>query len=176
MTKQEVIEVFVEKKSNASLFNDLMRCLQQAPLKNLSLISFYNRSGFSKQRLKSLIYDVKKAWGIKDAEIKKAAKPKEKPVLSKELQFKLAEVDLDQLNYNDQLKPIAAEVAKELDHTFLNQKKSTLLDFLKEKKSEYGLKEPKPVKQKNPEPEANQDQNPETENNQNQKPETENDQ
>ena len=168
MTKEQVIQLFVDKKSNESLFNDLMRALQQAPLKNLSLVSFYNRSGFSKQRLKSLIYDVKKAWAIKDADIKKVSEADKEPVLSEELQQKLAEADLEKMNYNDELKPLAAEIAKELNYKFLNQKKDTLLGFLSQKKSEYGLNEPA----KDPE----SDQNSETENNQDKKPEADKDQ
>lgn len=161
MTKQEVIQLFVDKKSNESLFNDLMRALQQAPLKNLSLVSFYNRSGFSKQRLKSLIYDVKKAWAIKDADIKKISEADKEPVLSEKLQQKLAQSDLDQMNYNDELKPLAAEIAKELNHKFLNQKKDTLLGFLSQKKSEYGLNEPAKDPEEDQKPEDNQDKKPE---------------
>lgn len=166
MTKQDVINLFIEKESDQSFFNDAVRALQKAPAKNLSLISFYNRSGFSKQRVKSLAYDVKKAWNIKDAEIKEANAPEPVAELPDELKEELAAADLDQMNYNKEIKPLAATVAKALNHSFTNQKKATLVNFLQQKKSEYGLNEVLEDQETEKEQEAEQEAEQETENEQ----------
>ena len=52
-------------------FNEAFRLFQKVPGKSLSLERFYNQSGFSDANLKNIIYDLKQAAEISDADIRK---------------------------------------------------------------------------------------------------------
>jgi len=144
MTKQEVISILNSKGSDQSKFGRLILALQQAPVKNLASVSFYNRSGFSAQRFKTLVYDVKKSYGITDGDL--SAKPKAAPKApepkkdSKEIDL---EVDFEALDYHKELRPLAADVAEATGDEPASQKKADLIAFLEQAK-----KEPSPTEKK----------------------------
>lgn len=141
MTKQEVIQLITNGGSGPSYYVSLKNALAQAPAKNLSLISHYNRQAYSAQRLNTLVYDVKKAWSIKDADLKAAPKAEAKQKLKPEAKSKVnsedwTSLDLSSLDYRKELKPLAAQVAEQSGDEPKSQKKADLIAFLKEKKSE----------------------------------------
>lgn len=71
--KIEVLNYFKSlPKSLEEQFNTAFQLFRKCPAKSMSQLTFYNRAGFSKNNLKSLHYDLKKAAGVSDAEIKAA--------------------------------------------------------------------------------------------------------
>lgn len=77
MDKNEVINLLKDQEKNPrEKFSLLVMALNSAPHKNFALVSHYNRSGFSSARLKSLTYDVQKAYAITDAQLKRFEKKK----------------------------------------------------------------------------------------------------
>lgn len=82
MDKNEVINLLKDQeKSPREKFSLLVMALNSAPHKNFALVSHYNRSGFSFARLKSLTYDVQKAYAITDAQLKRFEKKKAVKIL-----------------------------------------------------------------------------------------------
>lgn len=138
MTKQEVIERLKAKQTDSQKFMALLLALQQAPNKNFTLVGSYNRKGYSPSQLKTLKYDVKKAYNISHTDLSaKATKTESKPKYDKEEIFKnLVEVNLYKLDYHKGLKPLAADLAERLGGEPKSLRKADLIDFIEEKKSD----------------------------------------
>jgi len=139
MTKQDVISILNGTQSAPAKFSQLVQALGVAPVKNLASVAFYNRSGFNAQRLKSLIYDVKKSYGISDSDLSAAPKAKPKKEQPKKEEKINLEVDFSKLNYHKELKPLAQQVAEQTGDEPKSQKKADLIAFLEEKKAENEL-------------------------------------
>jgi len=158
MDKKKVINKIKDAELNErQRFSALIPALSSAPRKNLSLTAHYNRSGFSKDRLKSLIYDVQKAWSISDAELRNAvfvvkkgkkAKKSKKADLGKEDETQTEEekanalqqaneelkaLDLEKAGYHE-FKGLAFTLAKLLDVELQDKTSATLSAFLAEQK------------------------------------------
>lgn len=69
MEKSEVVQIINGENSEKQKFSELVMALSKAKYPNLSLVSHYNRSGYSKSNFSTLLYDVKKAFGIKPADL-----------------------------------------------------------------------------------------------------------
>lgn len=70
--KKLVLEFFANlPQAKEAQFNEAFRLFQKVPGKSLSLERFYNQSGFSDTNLKSILYDLKQAVEISDADIRK---------------------------------------------------------------------------------------------------------
>lgn len=143
MTKQEAIKILKSDQSPSQKFMALLMALQQAPQKNFVLVGSYNRRGFSPNALKSLKYDVKKAFEIKDSDLTEKVKAIKDESLNadvkidkEEVQKWLLEADLENLNYNKELKPLASDVSKAFGGEPESQKKVDLMAFLQQKKSD----------------------------------------
>lgn len=146
MTKDEVVKIINSDLSDSAKYGALTQSLNKAPVKNLSLVNFYNRSGFSKARLKTLEYDVKKAFNISKADLSAKVDPKSaksKPVDAENTEDVQTDFDIQvalnadfaSLNYHKELKPLANDVADFLGEELKSQKKADLIAYLEEKKS-----------------------------------------
>jgi len=143
MTKEDVILILNDSSSDKSKFSRLIPALQQAPIKNLANVSYYNKAGYSAQRFKTIVYDVKKSYSITAADLsafQKVEKSKPEGKTAKAttpLDLKTAlDVDIHALNYHKELRPLANDVADHLGEELESQKKADLIAYLEEKKSE----------------------------------------
>lgn len=140
MTKDEVITIINSDLSEPAKFGALTQALNKAPVKNLSMANFYNRSGYSKARLKTLEYDVLKAFSISKADLSSvvSSKPKAKnpkPEAKSDFDIETAlDVDFSTLNYHKELRPLASDVADALGEELESHKKADLIAYLEEKK------------------------------------------
>ncbi|MDC7994457.1 hypothetical protein [Altibacter sp. HG106] len=67
---EQVIKTLVSVMDDKKRFNELLRHFMSHKYRPESQARFYNKAGFSKDRLKQLEYDVKKLYGIKDVDLK----------------------------------------------------------------------------------------------------------
>lgn len=153
--KQKVIEVLANKDLNPKQkFNELLNLYREHRAHVPQTMRYLNSVGFSPINLKNLEYDIQKLYEIKDVEIaaakapqaeapktkapkaKKAKAPKGEAPNSKEepttTEGEEDEVNYDALSYQD-LKKEAAKRAAETNEAPADQKKATLLEYLKKK-------------------------------------------
>lgn len=144
MEKTKVLEVLRNNDSPQKQYNDLLQLFMKHPHHGPSLAKYYNASGFSKANLDTLKYDIKQTYGITDAEVrnfvpeKKAEKvnlEKASEELNNALGEQLLKIDVDQLDYHKELKPLAIALANSRDIELRDMKADTLRDFLNEEKS-----------------------------------------
>src|SRR5690606_14358644 len=143
MEKSKVIEVLHRNEEPQKQYNELLQLFMKHPHHGPALAKYYNASGFSKTNLETLRYDIKQTYDIADKEVRefvaeeKAEEKKvaEAPKLTEaEISEKLS-VDLDSLDYNKELKPLATEISNALGHEIPNYKKETLQNYLKDQKA-----------------------------------------
>lgn len=80
MDKSTVISLLKDdKQDKRNKYSMLLMALNQAKNKTLSLLAFYNRAGFSQKNLKSIEYDVKKAFGITTSDMRQSKETDSKP-------------------------------------------------------------------------------------------------
>ena len=74
--KEKVIE-FLQNvpKDKSEAFNGAFELYRKSPLKNNSIERQLNRSGYSKENLNQLLFELQKSYGIKDKELYKTIKP-----------------------------------------------------------------------------------------------------
>lgn len=79
--RQKVITFFSSlPKAPEDQFNEALLLYMKSPVPNPGLIRSYNQQGYSAQRLKELLYDLKKAYDVKDSELViKKARPIQQP-------------------------------------------------------------------------------------------------
>lgn len=154
--RDQVIATLADKSLKpAKKFNALLGLFRTHPQHPVSTMRHLNAAGFTPMNLSHLEYDIKKLYGVNDADVssatvsevatKKAKKEKKTnpkvaklaPVKEKTKQETPASkegmaVDYDALSYND-LKAAAAELASKTGEAPVDQKKATLLEYLKKK-------------------------------------------
>lgn len=138
--KESVIAVLASHpKSPKERYKALVEQLKDLPGATPSQKRFYNAALYSPVNLSSLEYDLKKLCGIIDREVKNmvlANKQDAKELdvvveLPEELKAKLQDLDIENANYNTDLKPIAKEITEALGVEPESQKKVDLIAFIK---------------------------------------------
>lgn len=125
-------------------FNALLQSFMQHPLKPGAAARHYNSAGFSKERLETLIYDVKKVYEISDVQLREFNPEPEKErgikivgagntqdAFVTEALKELLDADLENLDYHKELKPLAANVANELGEQIDSFKTEDLKNYLR---------------------------------------------
>tara|TARA_R100000306_G_C4373305_1_gene140904 strand:- start:1013 stop:2182 length:1170 start_codon:yes stop_codon:yes gene_type:complete len=146
MEKKKVIEALNKNDEPQKQFNELLQLFIKHPHHGPSLAKYYNASGFSKENLQTLKYDVKQTYGITDAEVRALAE--EEKALKKKQEKELAEIklkvkitedlskfDFENADYRKELKPFAVEVSNALGHELPNMKTETLVSYLQDQKA-----------------------------------------
>ncbi len=156
--KQEVIAVLANQELNPKQkFNALLTLYREHRAHVQQTMRYLNSVGFSPINLKNLEYDIQKLYEIKDVEIAEQKAPKAEAPKSKKGKAKRAkapkapktetpamgtkttttEIDEDAINYDalsyQDLKKEAAKRAAETGEAPADQRKATLLDYLKKK-------------------------------------------
>lgn len=140
-TKNEVKEVLVTSyASPKEKFNAILAIFLKLDTVTEAQKRYFNAAGFSPNNLDALQYDIKKLCGIKDTELVSAKKDVKKevaptPTIPVEAQTVIDTVDLNSLDYNKELKPLAKAVAEVLQVELPSQKKVDLIAFLEELKT-----------------------------------------
>lgn len=147
--KKEVIAVLQDaNKKPHEKFNAAMKLLRKSPFHNVMVLRAYNNAGYTPQNLKSIIYDLQKAFGISDKELRLRVKVVGMNTDENEysdLQNQLLNSVLEDLDYHKELKPLASALAEETETELADFKKETLLNFLQEHKSVLTTPAPKEV-------------------------------
>ncbi len=168
MEKSEVVKIMLSESSEKQKFSELVMALSKAEHPNLTLVSHYNRSGYSKSNFSTLVYDVKKAFNIKASDMRVVTKKEKVDVATSEASTeevnsievnaeeviaeevstektdlelaneKLAEIDLSSANYHQEIVPLANELAQLLNLELPGKSKAVLVSFLEEQKKSLG--------------------------------------
>lgn len=136
--KVEVIEAIVSlAKQPKERFKKLLQLLLDSPKSTPGQKRYYNSAGFSPARLSSIEYDLKKLYSISDKDLHKAAKTRKlnNIEVTKELPdtllLKYKDLDIDNADYNKELKPLAKTLSELLDKKPESNKKLDLIAFIK---------------------------------------------
>lgn len=123
-TKEQVVQALKSDEPLKEKFNKLLELFLKHPGKPAGAARFYNSSGFSKERLKSLSYDIQKLFGITSKELTVRLVETMKPVKSNAVK------GLKDLDYAKELKPLAIKMAKENGDTLTSMKKADLIAYV----------------------------------------------
>ncbi|HUI32013.1 MAG TPA: hypothetical protein VLY84_00220 [Dysgonamonadaceae bacterium] len=136
--KLKVIEALHSKELvQRERFQVLFDLYRKHPEALPTLNRSFNAQGYSPANLRSIEYELKKTYKIKDSEVASFSAKETKVVrldvkaLSAELLAELQLLDFDVVDYSKVLKPLANRVAKELDVKLESTKKVDLIAFLK---------------------------------------------
>ena len=138
--KNAVLELLASHpKAPKARYKVLVEKLKELDGATPSQKRFYNAAMYSPVNLESLEYDLKKLCGITDREVKKLVSANKQEVkdldviveLPEALKAKLQDLDVENANYNTELKPIAKELSEALGVEPISQKKVDLIAFIK---------------------------------------------
>lgn len=137
--KKKTIEILATVSKPSERFNALFDVYRKTSKNRREIIAFNKRGVAS---LLSLEYSIKKHFGIRDVEIFNF-KNEETPSKEQEKDTAVFTLeDLEAMNYNSELKPLAAKLAEKHGQDPASQKKVDLIDFILEltnKKPELNL-------------------------------------
>ena len=129
MTKTDVLTHLSDQSlSDREKYSTLLSALQSAPIKSLNLVSYYNRSGFTRQNFVSIKYDVQKAWDISRKELS-SFKAKETEKVSSNFKLDQSKEDLKNLSWPE-LRSLNSHVCDELKLEERPTKKADIIEFL----------------------------------------------
>lgn len=137
--KNAVIELLASHpKAPKARYKVLVEKLKELDGATPSQKRFYNAAMYSPVNLESLEYDLKKLCGITDREVKKLVSANKQEVkdldviveLPEEIVERLKQVNLEELNYNSELKPLAKNISEALGVEPTSQKKVDLIAFI----------------------------------------------
>lgn len=141
MEKQKVIEKLASDTEARAQFNELLPMAIAHPHFPAGAARYLNASGFTPANLETLKYDIKKTYGISDMDVLNFVPEKTDETDTEETKLTFEEiaeklnVNLEELNYQRELKPLALEVSKSLGHELPNMKTETLLSYLSDQKA-----------------------------------------
>lgn len=145
--KAPVIAILKGGDRATSKFNQLLQLLMRHPEHPPAVVRHYNAAGFSKERLQTLEYDVKKTYGITSKDLaaaskvvkitdsKKSAAPSKKKGFSEALQT-LFDNEVGDMDYHKVLKPTAVALAEQRGDELKDMKGDTLKEYLSAVKAE----------------------------------------
>ncbi|MAR57245.1 MAG: hypothetical protein CMM93_08690 [Rickettsiales bacterium] len=142
--KASVIAILKGGDTPQGRFNQLLQKLLAHPEHAPGLAKHYNAAGFSKERLATLEYDVKKTYGVTNRDLISfeplTDAPKTKTQSSgtnnsNALQT-LFDGDIEAMDYHKELKPLATELAAERGDELPDMKGATLSEYLHKVKDE----------------------------------------
>ena len=137
--KNAVLELLASHpKAPKARYKGLVEKLKELDGATPSQKRFYNAAMYSPVNLEGLEYDLKKLCGITDREVKKLVSANKQEVkdldviveLPEEIVERLKQVNLEELNYNSELKPLAKNISEALGVEPTSQKKVDLIAFI----------------------------------------------
>ena len=135
--KNEIIDIFVNLRKDAKAkYQALVKVLLALSNSTPAQKRYYNASIYSPLNLSGLEYDIKKLCGITDSDISRAVKTEKKTVTKvvsifpEDLKNALQDLDLENADYNKELRPLAKQLSKVYNKEPESQKKPDLIAFI----------------------------------------------
>ncbi len=155
MEKKKVIVALTGNEVPQKQYNELLQLFIKHPHHGPAQAKYYNASGFSKPNLDTLKYDVKKCYGITDAEVRNYVPEKKEESIQEQFKRETKELgdflvkllgNFEEMDYHKELKPLAVEVSNKFKHELPDMKTATLVAYLGEQKAKLLSVESEEVK------------------------------